>query len=90
MTFIHDTNAPTQNLRVPDIVEETDDGEEEVVHAMSEKYREEGVDIPESDAVEEGGVTQVDAETAAVLVEQCPTISYHEPDSDADDHEEGV
>lgn len=78
MAYIHDTNAPTKGLRVPDVVEENDDGDEEVVASMSEKYRESGVDIPESDEVDEGGIAQVDAETAEVLIAQCPTIEAYE------------
>jgi hypothetical protein len=65
MARIHDTNAPTRGLRVPGI---------------SDQYRETGIDIPESDVVDEGGVAQVDQQTADALVEQCPSISYHEPE----------
>jgi len=51
---IEDSNAPTHKLRVP---------------GMSEKYRQKGVNIPES------GVTRVDRQTGEAIVEHCPTIT---------------
>lgn len=64
---IHDTNAPTSGLRVP---------------GMSDSYRESGVDIPESDTVDAGGVAQVDEQTATALIEHCPTINDHDGGAD--------
>lgn len=65
-------NPPAKGLRVPDVTEVDEDGEEVVVHAMSDKYRESGVDVPES------GVVQVDRETGATLIEQIPGAEEHE------------
>ena len=49
-------NPPASALRVP---------------GMSEKYRESGVDVPES------GVVQVDAQTGEALLEQIPDAEEH-------------
>lgn len=52
---------PTSGLRVP---------------GMSEKYRESGIDAPES------GVVQVDAQTGEALLEHCPEAEEHDPGGD--------
>lgn len=65
--YIHDTNAPTRNLRVRDMPAD----------AAS-------VDIPESDVVDEGGVLQVPDAVGSALIEHCPSITEHSPQTDSE------
>lgn len=62
MYVIDITNAPAKGLRVP---------------GMSEKYREDGLNFPDS-----GGALQVDARTGAALIDHCPGVQEHTPDPD--------
>lgn len=64
MYVIDTTNAPAKGLRVP---------------GMSDKYREDGLDFPDS-----GGALQVDAQTGEALIEHCPGVQEHTPTPDSD------
>lgn len=65
MPYVKDhSDSPAQGLRVP---------------GMSEKYREDGLDFPES------GILQVDTDTMRALVQHCPPVQEYSADDNPGD-----